>query len=122
MQLFRIGSLVPFHGQVVRVVNRYVFPDGALYILHTKDRNGQLQQHQQVTFGQIVSAMCEHASHCVGDKVEVARFDRYVKARWWSCARGTVIYRINSFLDEGHSWIVPQEDLLTRLGKEQVSM
>jgi hypothetical protein len=114
MYVFRIGALVPYHGQVVPIVNRYVERYGARYIIHTKAKNGALVQHHDVTFGQIVSAMCDHATHCVGDKLEIGPWDRYVKARWWNNRRGTVLYRIGDILDSGRSHVMTQEELAKR--------
>lgn len=118
MQLFRIGALVPFLGQVVEVKNRRVQPDGATYLLYTKGRDHALHQHRYVTFGQIVAAMNELATHCVGDTIELNGVDRVVKARWWNCRRGTVLYRIGLESEEGRSWVVAQPELMQRLAAQ----
>lgn len=114
MQLFRVGALVPFLGQIVEVTNREVKPDGAIYLLYTKDRDQTLRQHRNITFGQIVAAMNEHASFCVGDTVELGPVERIVRARWWNCRRGTVIYRLGVDGDGSKSWVVAQPELLAR--------
>ncbi len=120
MQLFREKALVVYDGQVVPVLKRYVYRDGALYVVHTRDHKGDLQRHYQVTFGQLVSAINSYARFCVGDKLELGTFDKYVKARWWNCTRGTVVYRINTLFDDGVSWCTTQEELIKRV--EHVTM
>lgn len=115
MQLFRIGALVPFLGQVVEVKNRSVAADGTLYLLYTKGRDMALRQHRNVTFGQIVAAMNEHAAHCVGDRIELNGVERVVKARWWNCRRGTVLYRLGVDGEDGRDRVVSQPDLQRHL-------
>ena len=120
MILFRIGALVPLHGQVVKVLNRFVKNEGTLYVIHTKAPDRTLRQNNQVSFGQIVAAMNEYARFCVGDKLELGPAERYVKARWWSCTRGTVIYRVGDGKENGKSWIVGQEELMERAKRHEI--
>ena len=115
MWLIRVGELVVWRGQVVPIVNRYVDKEGAQYHIHTKARDGALVQDVHVTLGQLLGALNDHATHCVGDKVELTRFDLYIKARWWSFTRGEVFYRINDKVDSGRIRVIPQTELLQRL-------
>lgn len=115
MRLFKVGALVVWRGQVVPIANRHVDKEGAQYLIHTKARDGALVTDIHVTFGQLVGAMNDHASHCVGDKVELTRFDLYIKARWWSFRRGEVLYRVNDKLDTGRGHYLSQSELAKRL-------
>lgn len=115
MWLIKVGALVVWRGQVVPIVNRYVDKEGAQYLIHTKARDGALVQDIHVTLGQLLGSMNDHASHCVGDKVELTRFDLYIKARWWSFRRGEVFYRVNDLLDTGRGRVYPQAELVKRL-------
>ena len=110
-----VGAKVVWRGQVVPILNRYVDKEGAQYQIHTKARDGALVQDVHVTLGQLLGALNDHATHCVGDKVELTRFDLYIKARWWSFTRGEVFYRINDKLDSGRIRVIPQTELLQRL-------
>ncbi len=112
---FKVGSLVVWRGSVVPIVNRWVHPDGISYLVQTKNGNRELVS-DIVTFGQIISEINQYARWCVGDKVELSGWDRFVKARWWSFKRGEVLYRVNDFLDEGRNRIIlPQADLIRRV-------
>ncbi|MBK9764921.1 MAG: hypothetical protein IPO87_16615 [Flavobacteriales bacterium] len=115
MWLIRVGALVVWRGQVVPIVNRYVDKEGAQYQIHTKARDGALVQDVHVTLGQFLGALNDHATHCVGDKVALSRFDLYIKARWWSFTRGEVLYRVNDILDSRRRRVIPQTELLQRL-------
>ena len=115
MLLFRLGALVVWRGQVVPIVNRFVDKEGAQYQIHTKAKDGALVQDVHVTLGQLLGALNDHASHCVGDKVELGRFDLYIKARWWNLRRGEVLYRVNDILDTGRGRVFTQAELLQRL-------
>jgi hypothetical protein len=120
MEVFKVGALVVWRGQVVPVVNRWVHPDGTIYMVHTRARDGRLVS-ELVTFGQLVAEMDRCARWCVGDKVEFGPWDKYVKARWWSTRRGEVVYRINDFLDEGRTGLViPQSELVKRIEGHEV--
>jgi hypothetical protein len=115
VEVFRIGALIVWQGQVVPIVNRWVEPDGAIYMVHTQEKDKGLRS-DLVTFGQLVAEMDRYARWCVGDKVELGPWDKYVKARWWSIRRGDVVYRINDFLDEGRmSMVLTQADLVARV-------
>jgi hypothetical protein len=97
-------------------MNRWVFPDAALYLIETRGRKGELVTDAMVTFGQLVSEINGYAHFCVGDKVPIGPWDIFVKARWWSCRRGTVIYRLNDIHDERrNSPRFTQEELLLRV-------
>lgn len=115
MQLFRIGALVVFHGQVVPILNRWVHPDGAVYLLHTRDRDRGLRVHAHVTFGQLVAELNERARWCVGDRIEVGEHVRVVRARWWNARVGTVMYRINDTDDRVRGVVIAEEALAERL-------
>ncbi|MCC6939863.1 MAG: hypothetical protein IT226_16730 [Flavobacteriales bacterium] len=116
MIIFREKALVVWRSQVVPIMHRYVYPDGALYVLHTKNRENGLVIDSSVSFGQLVSEMNSYAHFCVGDKMDLGPWDRYVKARWWSFRRGTVIYRINDLLDERRvSPRMTQEELVMQV-------
>jgi hypothetical protein len=74
MWLIKVGALVVWRGQVVPIVNRYVDKEGAQYHIHTKARDGALVQDVHVTLGQLLGALNDHATHCVGDKVALKPF------------------------------------------------
>jgi len=113
---FRKGALVVWRGQVVPIVNRWDFRDATVYLIHTRNARNELVMDQQVTFGQIVSEINSYASFCVGDKVGLGPWDTYVKARWWSTRKGTVVYRINDLFDERRSIVTfTQEELVLRV-------
>lgn len=118
MVRFRIGALVVWRNQIVPIANRWAYPDGTLYLLHTHAPDGALVTDAQVTFGQLVSEMNSYARYCVGDKVNLGPWDRYIKARWWNCRRGTVLYRINDFMDEGRNRVVLEQEELVRRAAE----
>ena len=115
MLLFRVGALVVWRGQVVPIVNRYADKEGAQYRIHTRDRNGALVTDNYVTLGQLMGALNDHATHCVGDKVELGRWDLYIKARWWNFRRGEVLYRVNDAIDSGRRRVMSQTELAQRL-------
>jgi hypothetical protein len=114
MYRFRIGAFVVWRGQVVPIVNRWVHTEGTLYHIHTRNAKGELVTDSSVTFGQIISEINSYASFCVGDKVTIGPWDTYVKARWWNCRKGTVLYRINDFLDEGRNIKKFEQDELVK--------
>jgi hypothetical protein len=41
MEVFKVGALVVWRGQVVPVVNRWVHPDGTIYMVHMRARDGR---------------------------------------------------------------------------------
>ncbi len=113
---FRIGALVVWRAQVVPIVNRWDQRDATIYHIHTRNARGELVTDPMVTFGQIVSEINAYARFCVGDQVHIGPWDTYVKARWWNLRKGTVIYRINDFLDEGRNIVkYTQEELVQRV-------
>ncbi len=113
---FRIGGMVVWRGQVVPIVNRHDERDATLYHIHTRNAKGELVTDSLVTFGQIISEINTYARFCVGDQVHIGPWDTYVKARWWNIRKGTVIYRINDFLDERRNIIkYTQEELVKRV-------
>lgn len=115
MLLFRVGALVVWRGQVVPIVNRYVDNEGAQYRIHTRDRQGALVTDDHVTLGQLMGALNDHATYCVGDRVELGPWDLYIKARWWNFRRGEVMYRVNDVLDSGRRRVLSQRELAQRL-------
>ena len=118
MLSFKVGLLVVWRGSVVPIVNRWVHPDGITYLIHTKSKTGELVS-DIVTFGQLVCEINHYARWCVGDRIEVNGWDRYIKARWWSFKRGDVLYRLNDFLDEGRNRVVlTQSDLIRRVEQD----
>jgi hypothetical protein len=116
MYRFRKGALVVWRGQVVPIVERFDGRDATLYHIQTRKPDRTLVQDLQVTFGQIISEINSYAQFCVGDKVPVGPWDTYVKARWWNCRKGTVIYRLNDIFDEGRPIVkFTQEELVKRV-------
>lgn len=116
MVQFKKGALVVWRGKVVPIANRWTYPDGTLYLINSKHPQHGLVSDMNITFGQLVAEMNSYARFCVGDKVELGPWERYIKARWWNCRRGTVVYRINDLKDDrSASVILPQEELIARL-------
>ena len=116
MVLFRKGALVVWRGQVVPIVTRWVYPDVATYLIHTRAADGALVIDTTITFGQLVSEINSYARFNVGDKVDIGPWDTYVKARWWSTRKGTVIYRLNDLADSRRvSPRCTQEELVLRV-------
>lgn len=115
MVLFRIGALVVWRGQVVPIINREVLPDAALYLIHTRSPKHGLVIDVNVTFGQLVSEINHYARYCVGDTLSFGAYDVTIKARWWSCRQGTVVYRLGHAHDPRRSARYTQEVLVQRV-------
>ncbi len=116
VQLFRIGAFVVWNGQVVPIMNLWVHREGATYCLHSRPPGKGLVVDTSVTFGQLLCELNHHARFCVGDKVEIGPFDRYVKTRWWNSRTGTVHYRVASFLDpRDRSMVYTQQELVKQV-------
>ena len=118
MILFRIGALVVWRMQVVPIVNRWVYPDAVLYLIHTRSSRGELVTDASVTFGQLVGEINNYAHFCVGDKLSLGPHEAVIRARWWSCRQGTVMYRVGHPTDERRSARFTQENLLLKVEAE----
>ena len=106
-------GLVPMFKQITRIVNVQKHPVlGHTYTLHTKDKNGPLTIHYNMSREQIMEQIADYAAFEVGQRVTLERYgEKVVSARRWSFKEGRAYYQVaDPRSNTGSGWM-PEERL-----------